>query len=167
MQGDGFYLISLTFIIIVLAAILFWFSFKIFKRSKASIKENEIFADKNFESFLNEENLKSEAIERADVMGKESENLLEVKEVEQSVNEIVKLARRYNVGQGEVELLLNLRSKKMKVEKENEYARIVAELEKGVDLRKVAKKHKIGCGEIQLFLNLKNTNHNALLKKWK
>jgi hypothetical protein len=74
-------------------------------------------------------------------------------------NEILNLARRYNVGQGEVELLLNLRSKG--TGRTADYNRIIQDVERTQDIRKVAKKHKIGYGEIELLLNLQNADRSS------
>jgi len=161
-------LILLTVVIVASAIAGTWLIFKIFKRSERSAKENEIFADKNFVDYLNEENMESavmsEFAEREKIEAKDAGIQIQ-EETVSNENEVLKLAKKYSVGQGEVELLLNLRSKEMR--KKNEYARVVDEIEKGTDIRKVAKKYKIGCGEIQLLMNLKNTNQTAFLTKWR
>lgn len=165
--GNGIYpLILLVFVLIALATAGIWFIYKSFRKSGSSIKENENFADKNFESYLNEENLQiNKLIETAQESKTEEDESREDVKLDASESEILKLAKKYNIGQGEVELLLNLRSKKTK--KANEYLQVVDAIEKGGDIKKLAKKYKIGCGEIQLMLNLKNANQNAFLKKWR
>jgi len=75
------------------------------------------------------------------------------------------LQKKYNVGQGEVELLLNLRAKEM--ERMKGYEKIIDEIEKGTEMRKVAKKYKVGYGEIELLMNLKNFARNNLTNKWR
>ncbi len=165
--ASGVYpLALLVFVFIALATAGIWLLYKFFRRSKDSIKENENFADKNFVSYLNEENLQIDRlIEIAQENRSEEDEGCKDVDLNPSESEILKLAKKYNIGQGEVELLLNLRSKKAK--KANEYLQVVDAVEKGGDIKKLAKKYKVGCGEIQLILNLKNANQNAFLKKWR
>lgn len=151
-----------------------WFIFRFFKkveRRSGLIKESEIFADKKFADYLSEKNLESGVM--LEVQEKRKFKEKESIEIENDVddfngNEILKLAKKYSVGQGEVELLLNLRSK---TKKNDRYDKILSEIEKGVDIRKVAKKYKVGCGEVQLLLAFKSTNQGSLLwksgNKWK
>ena len=101
-----------------------------------------------------------------DVQEKKEFKANEIVEIEDDTNnfngsEILRLAKKYSVGQGEVELLLNLRSK---AKKNGSYDKILSEIERGVDIRKVAKKYKVGCGEVQLLLAFKNANQNSLWK---
>ncbi len=159
-------LVLLVFILLVLLSVGIWFVYKFFWRGGNSIKENENFADKNFASYLNEESLQIDRlIETAQESKTEDGESCEDMALNTGGSEILKLAREYNIGQGEVELLLNLRSKKTR--KVNEYMQVADAVEKGGDIKKLAKKYKVGCGEIQLILNLKNTNQNAFLKKWR
>ncbi|MFN3135905.1 MAG: hypothetical protein ACK44H_10115 [Candidatus Kryptonium sp.] len=165
---DAFYpqiLLAVLPIVFMFAGL--WFIFKIFKKVEGQsgwIKESEIFADKKFADYLSEKNFGDETMpevqEKKEFKAKES---VEIKnDVDDfSESEILKLAKRYSVGQGEVELLLNLRSK---AKKNGNYDKILSEIEKGVDIRKVAKKYGIGCGEVQLLLAFKNANQNSLWK---
>ncbi len=159
-------LVLLIFVLLVLVTVGIWFFYKSFGRRDNSIKENENFADKNFVDYLNEENPQIDRlIETAQESKTEDDESCEDVSLISGKKEILKLAREYNIGQGEVELLLNLRSKKTK--KVNEYMQVADAVEKGGDIKKLAKKYKLGCGEIQLILNLKNANQNAFLKKWR
>jgi hypothetical protein len=165
--SSGIYpLALLVLVFIALATAGVWLVYKFFRKGKDSVKENENFADKNFVSYLNVENLQiDKLIETAHESKSEDGEGCEDVDLNPSENEISKLAKKYNIGQGEVELLLNLRSKKTK--KENGYLQVLDAIEKGEDIKKLAKKYKVGCGEIQLMLNLKNANQNAFLKKWR
>lgn len=165
--SDGFYiLIFLTVLISAIALLGLWFIFKVIKKSDGKeIKEIEIFADKSFEEYLNEENLQSQKMEETKFQKDDAGFGFRDEVNDFSESEILKLAKKYSVGQGEVELLLNLRSKKTM--KNGDYERIISEIEKGLDMRKVAKKYRVGCGEVQLLLNLKNANQSIFWKKWK
>ena len=144
-----------------------WFIFMFFKKVETQsvwIKDSEIFADKKFADYLNEKNLEGGSV--FDVQEKKEFKANEIVEIEDDTNnfngsEILRLAKKYSVGQGEVELLLNLRSK---AKKNGSYDKILSEIERGVDIRKVAKKYKVGCGEVQLLLAFKNANQNSLWK---
>jgi competence protein ComGF len=165
--SDGFYiLIFLTVLISAIALLGLWLIFKVIKKSDGKeIKEIEIFADKSFEEYLNEENLQSQKMEETKFQKDDAGFGFRDEVNDFSESEILKLAKKYSVGQGEVELLLNLRSKKTM--KNGDYERIISEIEKGLDMRKVAKKYRVGCGEVQLLLNLKNANQSIFWKKWK
>ncbi len=163
--NEGFYfLILFTALIFVVALIGLRFILKVIRGSEVKeIKEIEVFADKSFEDYLSEESSQNQKNEEK---GFENENFeVRSETIDFNESEILKLAKKYSVGQGEVELLLNLRSKKKA--RNGDYEKIISEIEKGLDMRKVAKKYKIGCGEVQLLLNLKNTNQKILWKKWK
>ncbi len=164
-SSDGFYiLIFLTLLTFAIALLGLWFIFKVIKKgNEKEIKEIEVFADKSFEEYLKEENLQSKKIEEMNFQKNEQNFELQDKAITE--NEILKLAKKYSVGQGEVELLLNLRSKK--TARNGNYEKIISEIEKGLDMRKVAKKYRVGCGEVQLLLNLKNANQSIFWKKWK
>jgi len=155
MANPIYIMILITISITLLFLIGFRFALKFLNRHaevKETVKENLIYADKSFEEQLNEEML-TESVK--------DENLDE----EFNENELIKLAKRYNIGQGEVELLLNLRAKE--VERLKGYEKIIDEIEKGSEMKKVAKKYKVGYGEIELLMNLKNFGRNNLIKKWK
>jgi hypothetical protein len=157
-MADPIYiLISITISIAFLFLLGFRFALKFLKgraQANETIKENLFFADKSFEEHLNEE-MATENIRDED----------ENHEERFTESEIIKLAKKYNVGQGEVELLLNLRAKEM--ERMKGYEKIIDEIEKGTEMRKVAKKYKVGCGEIELLMNLKNFARNNLTNKWR
>ncbi|CUU08427.1 hypothetical protein JGI3_01692 [Candidatus Kryptobacter tengchongensis] len=159
-SGDAFYpLILLVVLTLALTVGGLWLIFKFFKKLEnraGSAKENEFFADKNFVDYLNEES--STNITMFEAQEKEKDGKVEIVVSDFSENEILKLAKRYNVGQGEVELLLNLRSR---ARKENRYDKVLSEIEKGTDIKKVAKKYGVGCGEIQFLLNLKNKGQGS------
>jgi hypothetical protein len=157
-MADPIYiLISITISIAFLFLLGFRFALKFLKgraQANETVKENLFFADKSFEEHLNEE-MATENIRDED----------ENHEGRFTESEIIKLAKKYNVGQGEVELLLNLRAKEM--ERMKGYEKIIDEIEKGTEMRKVAKKYKVGCGEIELLMNLKNFARNNLTNKWR
>jgi hypothetical protein len=157
-MADPIYILILITISIAFLFLLgFRFALKFLKwraQANETIKENLFFADKSFEEHLNEE-MATENI------GDEDEN----HEGGFTESEIIKLAKKYNVGQGEVELLLNLRAKEM--ERMKGYEKIIDEIEKGTEMRKVAKKYKVGYGEIELLMNLKNFARNNLTNKWR
>ncbi len=155
MTNPIYILILITISIAFLFLLGFKFALKFLKgrlEAKETVKENLFCADKSFEEHLSEE-MVSERIRDENPDEKFNEN------------EIMKLAKRYNVGQGEVELLLNLRAKEM--ERMKGYEKIIDEIEKGLEMKKVAKKYKVGYGEIELLMNLKNFARNNLIKKWK
>lgn len=159
--SNGLYpLVLLMSVLIVLVIVGVWFVFKSFRGHSNSTKENENPADKNFVDYLSEESL--QAVQESKVKDRES---YEDASLISGEGEILKLAKKYNMGQGEVELLLSFRSKKTK--KINEYIQVAEAVEKGGDIKRLAKKYKVGCGEIQLILNLKSVNQNAFLKKWR
>ncbi|MCS7228985.1 MAG: hypothetical protein N2252_04510 [Candidatus Kryptonium sp.] len=157
-------IITLTTTFVVLGL---WFIFKFLKKIDGSprlVKEKEIPTDKKFVDYLIEESLSEDPKYIPQFNEKFEVYQEDVKEVSNEKdssgeNEVLKLARKYNVVQGEVELLLNLRSR---IKKENNYNKILEEIEKGADIKKVAKKHKVGCGEILVILSLKNKERRSL-----
>ncbi len=144
-----------------------WFIFRVFRKVKSRsgwIKESEIFADKKFVDYLSEENLGNVNVLEVEKKSKSGANRnIEIGDDVGNFNEseVLKLAKKYGVEQGEVELLLNIRSKSRK---NGGYDKILSEVEKGVDIKKVAKKYKVGCGELQLLLTFKNINQSSLWK---
>lgn len=165
---DVFYPLILIIVLTTFFVVLgLWFIFKFLKKIEKppeSVKEKEISTDKKFVDYLIEEGLSDNPAfisQTNDKFRTYQEDLNEVNSINDisGENEVLKLAKKYNVAQGEVELLLNLRSR---IKRENNYNKILEEIEKGADIKKVAKKHKVGCGEILFILNLKNKERRSL-----